>query len=1049
MNRRASPAQSGPARVSPRQGPCLRVLALAFMALLIQASVAFAQTRTITGRIITAVGGEGLVGAEISLGGGGVTAAGRSAATTLSTNNGTFAIAVPQSEVTLSVRMLGFKSRTLTVPAGESTVQIELETDPLNLDEIVVTGQATGVQRRNLANAVATISAEQLNIVPTGSIETQFAGKVAGADIQQNSGAPGGGNQVNLRGVSTIFGSATPLYVVDGVIVSDVAIPSGANTVTDAGGGISNMQDNAPNRIADLNPADIESVEILKGGSAAAIYGSKANNGVILITTKRGRSGEAQFNLTQRFGISRLANKLGTRTYGSAEEAIADRGNTAATYLAQFGGQLPGTFDLEEQLAGGTAPAYETAMSMSGGNERTRYYASGLYHKEDGIVQGTYNNKYNMALNLDQNIGDRLALELRTSGVHSRTGRGFTGNDNASTTYYVALASTPSFVDLSKRNGIYPTNRFADSNPLETAEFVRNDESVYRFLGSLRGTFDLYRGNEHSVRLLAQGGADVFDLENEVYSPEDVQFECQVAPDCTPSDPRAGAAVNGRSANRQYNFSLNGVHSFQPTSGLFTATTSGGIQYEYRNLDILRVQAEDLFPGQQNVNQAVLRTPEQIRSRSKDLGIYAQEEVLIKERLLLTGSLRGDRSSNNAETEKWFYYPKVAGSFRFTLAEGLVDELKLRAAWGQAGLQPNYGQKFNLLNPGSIGGLQTLALGNTTAALDLRPERQTEVEGGFDATLFRGRASLEFTAYHQRVDDLLLTRALATSTGFTNAVFNNDGWMTNRGIEAAIRAVPIQTGGFTWNTGATFSLDRSEMDSLSVPAFNAPNAGFGASIGAGRIQQGKSLTQIVGRDTITVADDARCLEFLNVEAGSGRCTPGTRIETQLGDGNPDFRMGFSNDFRWRSLSLTTTVDWQQGGTVNNLLGWLFDLSANNPDYADACNLEGCLAGETLGEYRLRVYPARTSKIWLEDASFVKLREVALSWQVPSALLQNRFLGVDGARVTLSGRNLIRITDYRGMDPEVHNFGSTAIRTNIDVGPYPPSRSYWLSVDVRF
>ena len=1048
MSRRKSIAQRKPYGTG-WQVPVLRATTLAIAALALQLSPLVGQTRTITGRVVSAANGEGLAGAEVAVGTG-VAVAGRAVASTISGANGAFSLSVDQGEVSLTVRMIGFRNQTVNVGAGQNNVQIELETDPFRLDEIVVTGQATGVQRRNLANAVSTVSAEQLNVVPTSSIETQLAGKVAGADIQQNSGAPGGGIQVNLRGVSTIFGNATPLYVVDGVVVSDAAVASGANTITNAQGGTSaSMQDNPSNRIADLNPADIESIEILKGGSAAAIYGSKANNGVILITTKRGRAGETQFSLTQRVGISRLANKLGTRTYSSVAEAVETLGPSAEEYLSQFGGQLPGPFDLEEQLAGGNAPAYETAVSMSGGNDQTRFYASGLFHTEDGVVTGTYYDKYTMALNLDQNLGDRVAVELRTSAQHTNTGRGFSGNDNTSTTYYVTLSGTPSFIDLRKRDGDFPTNIFSNSNPLETAEFVQNDESVYRFIGSLRGTWDVFRGDQHSFRLLAQGGADAFNLENIIYAPEDVQFECLGA-GCTPTDQRPGASVNGRTNSRQFNAGLNAVHSFTSGSGFLTATTSAGVQYEYRNFDLLRVQSEDLFPGQQNVGQAVQRIPEQERERSKDLGIYLQEEVLFGERLLLTGSVRSDRSSNNVQTDKWFYYPKVAGSYRFLLGAGPLEELKLRAAWGQSGLQPLYGDKFTVLNPGAIGGRQTLALGNTVAAPDLRPERQTEVEGGVDATLFGGRATLEFTAYHQRVDDLILTRTLAPSTGYANAVFNNDGWMTNRGIEAALRGVAVQTGGFTWTTGATFSLDRSKMDSLSVPAFNAPGAGFGTSIAAGRIEQGRSLTQLVGRDTITVADDPRCLEFLSAEPGDGQCVPGTRIETQLGDANPDFRMGLSNDFRWKSLSLTTTLDWQQGGVVNNLLGWLFDLSSNSADFTDPCNLEGCQEGETLGEYRLRVYPARTSTVFLEDASFVKLREVALSWQVPQSLLQNTFLtGLDAARVTLSGRNLLRITDYKGMDPEVHNFGNTAIRTNIDVGPYPPSRSFWLSVDVRF
>jgi TonB-dependent starch-binding outer membrane protein SusC len=1015
--------------------------------LLVCVSAASAQTRTITGRITSAATGSPLPSAEIRA--GGAIAGGRAAVGTLSGLNGTFSLAVPAGETRLTISSLGYKTQTVTVAADQTSVLVSLEADPLRLDEIVVTGQATGIQRRNLANAVSKVSSEQLNIVPSASIETQLAAKVAGADVQANSGAPGGGNQINLRGVATIFGSPTPLYVVDGVVISDIAIQSGANTITNAGGGIAGSQDNAPNRIADLNPADIESIEILKGGSAAAIYGSKANNGVILITTRRGRIGETRFSLSQRIGFSQLANQLGTRTYTSAAEAIAQRGNTARDYLAQFNGQLPGPFDLEKQLAPGRAPAYETSLNVSGGTDRTRFYASGLAHNEDGVVTGTFYKKYSLALNLDQKMSDRLSADLRSNMLHSETARGFTGNDNSSTAYYVALAGTPSFIDLRRRaDGTYPQNVFANSNPLQTAEFVENTESVYRFIGSSHITYELLQNGSHTIRLLGIAGADVFQQNNTVYAPEDVQFEC-IGPGCSPVDQLPGASVAGRTMSKQYNFNVNAVHTFTPGSN-WHAITSFGLQYEYTDRDIVRVDAENLFPGQRNVNQAVTRIPEEIRTRAKDLGFYVQEEVLLfNERLLLTGSVRGDRSSNNVATDQWFYYPKGASSYRVPISQGWVDELKLRIAYGQSGLQPQYGQKFNNLNPGSTGGLQTLALGNSTAAGDLRPERQSELEAGLDASLFGGRMSLELTGYHQRVDDLILTRNLAPSTGYGNAVFNNDGYMTNRGIEAALHGAPLRRGNLSWNTDITFSLDRSKMDSLSVPAFNAPSSGFGTSLGNGRIEQGKSLTQISGRDTSTVVDDPRCLEALATKAGSGLCPAGTRFVTKLGDANPDFRMGFANTLRYKGVALMTTFDWQRGGKVINLLGWLFDLSGNTKDYMDPCNVAGCQPGETLGQYRLRIYPARTSKVWLENASFLKLREVALAWQVPSAFLQSARLPVQSAGITLSGRNLIRITNYRGMDPEVHNFGSTAIRTNVDVGPYPPSRSFWLSADVRF
>ena len=210
------------------------------------------------------------------------------------------------------------------MPAGQETVSVALEPDVFKLEEIVITGQSTGVEKRNLANAVATVDASELTRAPTGTLESALQGKIPGATIQANSGAPGGGIQVNLRGVSTIIGDLEPLYVVDGIAVSDVAIPNGANAVTQAqAGGNPRNQDNPVNRIADLNPEDIERIEVLKGGCAAAIYGSKATNGVIIITTKRGQVGKPQFNLTQRFGVTERSNELGLPDLRDTDEAFS------------------------------------------------------------------------------------------------------------------------------------------------------------------------------------------------------------------------------------------------------------------------------------------------------------------------------------------------------------------------------------------------------------------------------------------------------------------------------------------------------------------------------------------------------------------------------------------------------------------------------------------------------------------------------------------------------------------------------------------------------
>lgn len=1018
-----------------------RVLMVSLFLLLLSGSLAAAQTRVLAGRVTGATSGEPLAGVEVSVLQGGVTRPGLVA---LTTSEGRFSLRVPDGAFTLQVRGLGYKKRDVAVSAAEANLQITLETDALRLDEIVITGQATGVQRRNLANAVATLKAEQINIVPASSIETLLAAKIAGADIQSNSGAPGGGNQINLRGVSSIIGNATPLYVVDGVIVSDATISSGTNSVTSAGGAanISSNQDNSPNRIADLNPADIESIEVLKGASAAAIYGSKANNGVILITTKRGQPGDLRYAFTQRFGMSTLSRKLGTRVFRDSASAVGAFGAQAAPYFA--GGRTPQTFDIEELLAGSTAPAWESALSISGGTDNTRYFASGLARNEDGIVLGTYYNKHSLKLNLDQRVSDKLLFGINTSALHTGTGRGYTNNDNTSTSYYVVWSGTPNFVDLRQQSdGTFPRNPFRNSNPLATAAQAKNDESVYRFLGSIRANYDALSTPTHTLRLSGIAGADIFALRDRVYTPEDLQFER--------ADGIPGTAVNSSSLSRQTNVSLNGVYTLAPERLPVTATTSVGASYEFRDLDITRNRTRNLFPGQENAGQGTDHLAQQLLTRSKDLGFFAQEELLIKESLLVTAGMRADRSSNNSDIEHWYYYPKLSGSYRFSPLPGTVDEFKFRGAWGRAGNQPLYGQKFNLLNPGSVGGLQTLALGNTTVALDLRPERQTEVEGGVDAALFSNRLSLEVTAYRRIIDDLLLNRTLAPSTGYLTALYNSRGTMRTTGIEAGVTIAPIETRTSNWTTRLTFSRDRSVMDSLDVPTFNAPNAGFGASLGNVRLQQGKSATQIVGRDTIVVVDDPRCLEFLNVQPGSGRCTPGTRIETALGDANPDFRMGLTSSLRYHHVSMALTVDWQHGGDVVNLTGYLLDANQNSKDFDVPCTRSDCRPNETMGQYRLRVYPGRTSRIWIEDAGFVKLRELAVYLDVPRSLLTGtRALSTfTTMRIGVSGRNLFTRSKFSGFDSEVNNFGTQAIRANIDVAPYPPSRAFWLSVDFTF
>ena len=284
-----------------------------------------AQQRAIAGKVTGSLDGKAIAGASVA-----VVGTARLAATN---GSGEYTVLAPAGPVTLSVRAVGYKRKVLNVSGEQTTADVVLEADIFNLDAIVVTGQATGVEQRNLANAVTTVRAEDLNRAPTGTLEGALQGKIPGALIQENSGAPGGGVQINLRGVSTINASVDPLIVVDGIIISNDAIGNNLNAITAAAaGGNASNQDNPVNRIADLNPADIDKIEVLKGASAASIYGAQAANGVIIISTRRGQAGAPQFRMTQRLGESHVIHVLKSRVFRDSVEADSVYGTKAQTY---------------------------------------------------------------------------------------------------------------------------------------------------------------------------------------------------------------------------------------------------------------------------------------------------------------------------------------------------------------------------------------------------------------------------------------------------------------------------------------------------------------------------------------------------------------------------------------------------------------------------------------------------------------------------------------------------------------------------------------------
>ena len=922
---------------------------------------------------------------------------------------------VPNSAQTLVVRRIGFRRVLQPLAAGVNQIDIRLVKDVLELERQVVTGTTTSISSVNAANAVAQVSGEQLNRAPTPTIENALQGKIPGAVISQNSGAPGGGMQVQLRGTTSINANSSPLYVVDGVIVSNAVVLNGMNSITTAGGGVTNSQDQPVNRIADLNPADIENIEVLKGASAGAIYGSLASNGVIVITTKRGQTGRTSASITQRMGQFTLGHKLGLRCFGSAAEVIAAFDSATATEWQQAGGAC---HDFEEQFYGGNPMSYETDLSLRGGGGGTTFYVAGLAKRDNAIQKNSYYQKQSVSANLNQLIGSRLTLRSNNEFMHSLTDRGISGNDNNDiVSPGDVFSSTPTWVDLAAkgRNPWLPSG----SNPFQNADLVKLPEDVYRYIGSVNTTFSAFSSPKQTLDFTLLGGVDAFSYNGKVVSPVEAYFES--------NDGLNGTIVVNKSQNVNANLNLSARHKYT-VGNLATATTSAGLRQQRRQVSLITNSGRNLPSGVSDVNFGVVQVVGENQSLIKDFAYFAQEELLaFNERLLITGGVNAERSSVNGDDKKFFVFPKAAASYRLPFLPPFTDELKVRMAYGKAGNQPPYGFKFTTL-PISVYGGQLGARPSTIAgAPNVRPETSTELEGGLDAQFLGGRAAIDVTVFKKNVTDLILQASVANTSGFSTR-FVNAGALQNTGTEIGLNVTPVQRGNLSWVSRTTYANVDGRITSLGgLPCFNGGSF-FSATYGAPYVCTGFSPTTVQARNGWDST-------FVN-GVYSSRVRHITNYESA-----PNFNMGFSNEITYGPVRLYGLLDWRQGGKVANLTNAYFD-----PVTGDG---KGFFADTAKSAARIK----RNSTLgtsYLEDAGFVKLREISVSYTLPRSLTQSIFSSLtQDIRVEVSGRNLKTWTPYTGYDPEVSNFSNQNIGRFQDVTPYPPSRSLFVSISANF
>ena len=934
--------------------------------------------------------------------------------------------------------------------ASTYTVNAVLAQDVLNLDEVVVTGVSLGTTRRSLGSYISTVKADQLTKGATGNILAALQGKTAGAQIIQNNGDPGGGISVRLRGISSVNSSSEPLYIVDGIIINNAT-----NRVTNT----SNNYDGnnfvgtiGQNRMVDINPADIERIEVLNGSAAAAIYGSRANAGVVQIFTKRGSSGVPVITFNTSVMVSELRKKvevnMAPTKFGPAPDIqtqdILTPALTTTTPVTRY--------DYNDYIFR-TGIGTDNNVSVSGGKDRTRYYASASYFFNQGIIKNTDFNRYSFRLNLDQSLNDKVSFGIGLNYINSKANEKPDGNSFFSPMNGINILGN--FHDIWTRDALGNLKAVGERgrvNPVSIIEDIKQKQETNRLLANaslkikpIKGlTFDYILGIDN----YSQRGTTF--IPPFAYNVNTAFFGGGLALDPTLNGYASAATDNFFQINNE----INGTYQFNINSNIGSTTQLGySLQYE-RNGYVL-LQGRGMAPFVQTVNGASTALPGiDERSELSISGAYIQQNFKFKNQLFITGAVRMDGSSIFGEDQRNQVYLKGSASYVISESDfweplaGFWDLAKLRIAYGESGNLTGIGaySRFNAYSTNSFVGRTALFSSTTLANETVKPERQKELEIGADFSFLNNRIGLQFNWYEKNVEDLLINRVIAPTTGFSS-LLDNFGSLENKGIEFVLTGNPVRKRDFTWNITAIYNRNRNRALKIGQAlTLLSTNAGAPVAILEGQPigvfygfffatdASGNWIKNAAGFPQSEKGIQNSALTYTPQRDANGIPT-GTILRKVIGDPNPDWTGSLVNEVRFKKFDLRVQFDAVQGVDVFNA-DWRTRQGVGNGKEAEK---------EHMGLYpRGYVNSIYTIEEWrIDDGSFVKLREIALSYSFGKV---SRFSDIT---VSLSGRNLISWDNYKGYDPEVNGAGQSTILRGIDFGPVPIPRTYRLGVSARF
>lgn len=1040
-------------------------------------SKAMQQTENVLKGIVTDQAGEPLIGVSISVKG---TSSG-----TVTDINGKYSLHVSPGS-TLVFTYIGYTPREVRVTGGKD-INVTLSQSASNLDEVVVIGYGV-MKKRDLTGAISQIGAEKLKDRPYGNALQSMAGQVSGVNITQSQGAPGMAPTIKVRGMSSINSGTAPLYVIDGIPLEDNTSSTGTN-----GGDVQVSNRNPMNNI---NPNDIESIEVLKDASSAAIYGSRGANGVVLITTKTGKAGRTKIDVNYEIGMSKVLRtidmmdatqwidyEIAARTNSFNTAAMKDPSLKPSSSMANY--YIPDEFSDPEWLARigngtdwqdvllHTAMTHNVQVSASGGNEKTQFMVSGNFLDQDGVVDRTYYTRYSVRGNINHKFNDRFSLSVKLNMTRSED-------------YPNGLSGKSDVVSLAcQSDPIFPVRVETGSLGFKDPESIWNTFVKYSF--QLWHPWSLTREMEKKRITNTQmlntyldwkiidglTFRTAFNADN-----EDMHFRSYWNEGQDWGYSGWINATGEYSTLHQFNWVWENTLNYIKSFGDHSVTGLLGYTMQKQTLELGKMSANG-FPNDlvHTLNAGKVNSGSTTATEWSLLSYLARATYSYKGKYLASAALRADGCSRFGANSRWGYFPSASLAWRISEEPWMqsqsswIDNLKVRMSYGETGNNQidNYGA-IGLLGYSSYvknGSLSQGMFTSTSPDPNLKWEKTWQVNLGIDAALFNSRIITALDLYYSRTNDLLLNVPVPVLTGFTSSL-TNIGSLRNQGVEFSLTTHNI-VGEFNWTTDFNISANRNKV--LKLGANDDPiliNTNSALSI----TQVGNAIGSYYGYKILGVlsTDEANKAASGSTAGlgwaapsgseggdpkvydadGDGKITADDRVI--LGNYQPNFTWGLTNTFTYKGIDLSFMLTGSHGGEImNQNARFLGEFNGNRNLYASAANYWRSDAdpGDGMTPKPRTVYTGirgQSTSYWVEDGSFVRIKNIRLGYTFPSTLV--RSIGLSNVRVYVNLENVYVFSDYRNYDPEGSTF-QTGYRVGYDYGAYPTPFSATFGLNVTF